>query len=64
MPTLLLVGSKDDERLDAAEEAARKMPAATIRVLPGATHGETLQHPDALPAVREFLLRQRVGLPQ
>ena len=64
LPTLLLVGSKDDERLDAAEEAARKMPAATIRVLPGATHGETLQHPDALPAVREFLLRQRVGLPQ
>ena len=62
LPTLLLVGSKDDERLDAAKDAVRMMPSATLRLLPGATHGETLQHPDALPAVREFLVRQPVGL--
>ena len=64
LPTLLLVGSKDEERLHAAKDAARVMPSAAMRLLSGATHGETLQHPDALPAVREFLLRQRVGLPQ
>jgi pimeloyl-ACP methyl ester carboxylesterase len=63
LPTLLLVGSKDDERLDAAKDAVRVMPSATVRLLPGATHGETLQHPGALPAVREFLVRQPVGLP-
>ncbi|GAB3028920.1 alpha/beta hydrolase [Parafrigoribacterium mesophilum] len=57
LPTLLLVGSKDEERLDAAKNAAGMMPSATLRLLPGATHGETLQHPDALPAVREFLAR-------
>jgi pimeloyl-ACP methyl ester carboxylesterase len=63
VPTLLLVGSRDDERLTAAEDAVRVMPSAELRLLPGATHGETLQHPDALPAVVEFLSRQRVGLP-
>jgi pimeloyl-ACP methyl ester carboxylesterase len=62
LPTLLLVGSKDDERLDAAKDAVRMMPSATLRILPGANHGETLQHPDALPAVREFLVRQLAGL--
>jgi pimeloyl-ACP methyl ester carboxylesterase len=60
LPALLLVGSKDDERLAAAEGAQRSMPSATMRLLVGATHGETLQHPDALPTVREFLLRQQV----
>ncbi|MEO7006277.1 MAG: alpha/beta hydrolase [Terrimesophilobacter sp.] len=63
LPTLLLVGTKDDERLDAAKNAVRIMPSATLRLLPGATHGDTLQHPDALPEVREFLLRQLVGSP-
>jgi pimeloyl-ACP methyl ester carboxylesterase len=61
LPTLLLVGSQDDERLGAAKDAAQLMPSASIRVLPGATHGETLQHPEALPAVREFLLKQPVA---
>ena len=61
LPTLLLVGSEDGERLNAAKEAEQLMPRATMRILSGATHGETLQHPDALPAVREFLLKQRVS---
>jgi pimeloyl-ACP methyl ester carboxylesterase len=55
MPTLLLVGSRDEERLVAAHAAAAVMPSATLRVLEGAHHGDTPRHPEARPAIREFL---------
>jgi pimeloyl-ACP methyl ester carboxylesterase len=54
-PTLLLVGSRDSERVRPARHALSVMQNATLRVLDGATHGDTLRHPDALAAVRAFL---------
>jgi pimeloyl-ACP methyl ester carboxylesterase len=55
LPTLLLVGSDDSPRLRSALSAHEAMPSATLRVLDGANHGDTLRHPEALPAVREFI---------
>ncbi|MCU1557672.1 MAG: hydrolase [Microbacteriaceae bacterium] len=57
LPTLLMVGSRDGERLPSAEAAGAVMPNATRRILDGATHADTLRHPEALPAIREFLRR-------
>lgn len=54
-PTLLLVGSNDGATPRAARAALPVMPNARLRVLDGATHGGTLRHPEALPAIREFL---------
>lgn len=53
-PTLLLVGSNDGGALGAARAVLPIMPNARLRVLGGATHGGTLRHPDARPAIREF----------
>jgi pimeloyl-ACP methyl ester carboxylesterase len=53
--TLMLVGSRDAERVPAAQHAVATMRSAKIRMLAGANHGETLRHPDALPAVRTFI---------
>lgn len=53
-PTLLLVGSNDGSTLRAARAALPVMPDASLHVLDGATHGGTLRHPDARPAIREF----------
>jgi pimeloyl-ACP methyl ester carboxylesterase len=55
VPTLLLVGSRDNERVRPARHALSVMQNATLRVLDGATHGDTLRHPDAMPAVRALL---------
>jgi pimeloyl-ACP methyl ester carboxylesterase len=55
LPTLLLVGSDDSARLRSAMDALEAMPSATLRVLDGANHSDTLRHPEALPAVREFI---------
>ncbi|MCU1403299.1 MAG: putative hydrolase/acyltransferase [Microbacteriaceae bacterium] len=55
LPTLLLVGSDDSTRLRSAMDALKVMPSATLRVLDGANHSDTLRHPEALPAVREFI---------
>jgi hypothetical protein len=52
---LMLVGSRDAERVPAAQHAVATMRSAKIRMLAGANHGETLRHPDALPAVRTFI---------
>ncbi len=54
-PTLLMVGSNDRATLRAARAAQAVMPNASVLVLDGATHGGTLRHPDARPAIREFL---------
>jgi pimeloyl-ACP methyl ester carboxylesterase len=53
-PTLLLVGSEDAERLVAAEHVHDTAPATTLLVIPGATHGDVLLHPETLPAVIAF----------
>jgi len=58
LPTLLLVGSQDGATLRAARATQPVMPNASVRVLEGATHGGTLRHPDARPAIREFLAAQ------
>lgn len=55
LPTLLLVGSNDSSALRASRAALAIMPNATLNVLDGATHGGTLRHPDARPAIRKFL---------
>jgi pimeloyl-ACP methyl ester carboxylesterase len=55
LPTLMLVGSRDAERVPAAQHALATMPSATMRMLPGANHGETLRHPDALAVIRGFI---------
>jgi hypothetical protein len=36
-------------------DALESMPSASLRVLDGATHGDTLRHPEALQAIREFI---------
>ena len=61
LPTLLLVGSEDDERLGAGRRGT-VMPSASIwGVLPGATHGETLQHPACPPRRPRLPAKQRVA---
>ena len=55
VPTLLLVGSEDAERLVAAQQVQATAVQARLQVLPGATHGDLLMHPDARPAIRAFL---------
>lgn len=54
LPTLMLAGTRDPERMRAAEHVAQVMPHASVLVLDGATHGDTPRHPDALPAARAF----------
>jgi len=54
LPTLLLVGSNDGSALRAARATLPVMPNARLQVLDGATHGGTLRHPAARPAVRAF----------
>ena len=55
IPTLLVVGERDDERLESARSAQQAIPDAQIQVLDGAGHGNTLTHPNALRLVREFI---------
>jgi pimeloyl-ACP methyl ester carboxylesterase len=55
VPTLMLVGSQDIERLSAAEHVHAIAPASTLQVIADCTHGELLRHPDALPAISAFL---------
>lgn len=55
LPTLLIVGSRDNERLGSAQAAQHAIPHARLQVLEGAGHGNTLTYPGTLDAVREFL---------
>ena len=56
-PTLIVVGSEDQATPPAiGEDLARRMPAATFRLLPGVAHAPQLQDPEALvAAMRAFL---------
>jgi pimeloyl-ACP methyl ester carboxylesterase len=53
-PTLMLVGSQDEERLAAAEHV-HALGRAALTVIPGATHGDLLRQPAAIAAIRHFL---------
>lgn len=54
-PTLIVVGSEDQATPPAmAEDLARRMPAATLRVLPGLAHAPQLQDPAALVEAIRF----------
>jgi pimeloyl-ACP methyl ester carboxylesterase len=55
VPTLMLVGSQDRERLAAAEHVHAAAPHADLHVVDGAGHGDVLRHPDALSTIRTFL---------
>ncbi len=55
VPTLMIVGSEDGERLAAARHVHASAPQASLQVIDGATHGDVLRHPDARQAVRAFL---------
>lgn len=54
-PALLLVGSRDDERMHAAELAAAHLPDARLVVIDDATHSSVIWQPAALDAVLGFL---------
>jgi pimeloyl-ACP methyl ester carboxylesterase len=55
LPMLLLAGSRDAERLRAAQDVLRLVPHARLHVLEGATHSDMLVHSEARPTIREFL---------
>ncbi len=54
-PTLMLVGSADEERLAVAEHVVATAPQAKLHVIEGAGHADVLRHPEAIPMVRAFL---------
>jgi pimeloyl-ACP methyl ester carboxylesterase len=52
------VGEEDTPALDASRFLAAKLPAATLKVLPGTGHTLNLEEPEAFnAAVLEFLRR-------
>jgi putative phosphoribosyl transferase len=51
-PTLLIVGEADPTVLDLNEQAAKRLPRATLTVIPGATH--LFEEPGALRQVAEL----------
>lgn len=56
VPTLVLVGAKDEPFLGAADMMAAKIPGATKVVLEGAGHGANIDQPEAFDrAVLDFL---------
>ena len=57
MPVLLLAGTRDPERLKAAEHVHALLPHSEFHTLDAATHGDTPRHPQALPLLRQFLQR-------
>jgi pimeloyl-ACP methyl ester carboxylesterase len=56
VPTLVLVGEKDEPFRKAATYMAERIPQATLRVLAGAGHASNIDEPEAFnSAVTEFL---------
>ncbi|WP_322796895.1 alpha/beta fold hydrolase [Tepidiforma sp.] len=56
VPTLVLVGEKDEPFLGATDYMAAKIPGARKVVIPGAGHAANIDQPEAFNrAVREFL---------
>jgi pimeloyl-ACP methyl ester carboxylesterase len=57
MPVLLVAGTRDPERLRAAEHVRALLPTSELLTLDGANHSGTPRDPRALEAVRAFLTR-------
>jgi pimeloyl-ACP methyl ester carboxylesterase len=58
VPTLVIVGERDDPFLKGSHHMADKIPNATIAVIPGAGHAPSVSHPDAFNTVlRTYLER-------
>ena len=57
MPVLLVAGSRDRPRLEAAHHVAGLLPGAELRIVEGANHADTPRHPEVLPLVETFLAR-------
>ncbi len=55
VPTQLIVGSLDRERVGAAEHVHAVLPSAQLLVVEGASHGTILREPDTLSTVTRFL---------
>lgn len=61
--TLLVAGDRDQERLPIARHLSSVMPNASLQVLDGAGHADTLIHPAARPAIGAFLEAAPTGPP-
>lgn len=58
MPALLIAGEDDAKYSEMARAMASRVPAATVRIVPGAGHAVHLERPDAFSDhVKEFLTR-------
>ncbi|MCL2794352.1 MAG: alpha/beta fold hydrolase [Microbacteriaceae bacterium] len=55
MPLLMVAGTEDHLRVRSAARMQSLLPKTRVRLLDGATHGRTPRHPDALPAVKDWL---------
>lgn len=55
MPVALIAGTRDPERLRAAEHVHGVLPASRLIVVEGAGHADTPRHPETLRGVREFV---------
>ncbi|MBT0768092.1 alpha/beta hydrolase [Kineosporia sp. J2-2] len=55
VPTQLIVGSLDRERVQAAEHVHQVLPGAELLIVDGATHGSILREPRTLETVTSFL---------
>ena len=58
MPLLMIAGTEDHIRVRAAARMQSYRPETPVRLLDGATHGRTPRHPDALPAIKQWLAAQ------
>ncbi|MFB2585944.1 alpha/beta fold hydrolase [Herbiconiux liukaitaii] len=57
MPLLLLAGTRDTERLRAAEHVHSLLPHSELHTLDAASHGDTPRHPQVIPLLKTFLER-------
>jgi pimeloyl-ACP methyl ester carboxylesterase len=56
-PTLVVVGSRDQQFLPGSQYLAKKVPNAVLAVIDGAGHAPTVTHPDETnAAIRTFLV--------
>lgn len=55
VPTLMIVGSLDRERVRAAEHVVQTLPGSRLRVIEGATHGSVLRAPETKADLVGFL---------
>ncbi|MDP9827460.1 alpha/beta fold hydrolase [Kineosporia succinea] len=55
VPTQMIVGALDRERVSAAQHVREVLPSAQLLVVDGATHGSILREPATLQAVTAFL---------